>query len=97
MLVHDDEALGQFCADHNIPDDVLIERPDPNDDADWVEGEGNRIPVRTWLIHQVGLRFPQSQLLKKVMALYHLNFMQVSVNNLLEYIFGTKSKWHVSI
>ena len=34
MLVHDDEALAQFHADHHIPDDIIIERLGPNDDAD---------------------------------------------------------------
>ncbi|GFY87563.1 hypothetical protein Acr_05g0012020 [Actinidia rufa] len=49
MLVRDSEALAQFRVDHRIPDDVVIERPGPNDDADWVEGEGNRVPIRTCL------------------------------------------------
>ncbi|GFS32498.1 hypothetical protein Acr_00g0023010 [Actinidia rufa] len=40
MLVRDSEALAQFRVDHRIPDDVVIERSGPNDDADWVEGEG---------------------------------------------------------
>ena len=80
LLVHDDEALAQFSADHNILDDILIERSDPNDDADWIEGEGNRTPIQTWFIHQAELRFPLSQLLKKVVALCHLTFMQISVN-----------------
>ena len=80
LLVHDDEALAQFCVEHNIPDDVVIERSDLNEDADWVEGEGNRIPIRTWFIHQARLRFPLSQLLKKMMALYRLTFMQVLMN-----------------
>ena len=48
LLVHDDEALAWFHADHRILDDVIIERPRPNDAA--VEGEGNQIPVRTWFI-----------------------------------------------
>ncbi|GFS31845.1 hypothetical protein Acr_00g0019510 [Actinidia rufa] len=47
LLVHDDEALAQFRVDYRIPDDLVIERLGPNDDADWVEGEGNRIPIRT--------------------------------------------------
>ncbi|GFY95370.1 hypothetical protein Acr_10g0007550 [Actinidia rufa] len=76
LLVHDDEALYRFRADHYIPDDVMIERPGPNDDANWVEGEGNCIPIRTWFIHQGSLRFPLSQLLKKVMALCYLTFMR---------------------
>ncbi|GFY91179.1 hypothetical protein Acr_07g0013750 [Actinidia rufa] len=50
LLVHDDVVLAQFCVDHNIPDNVLIERLGPNEDANLVEGEGNRIPVRTWLV-----------------------------------------------
>ncbi|GFZ03455.1 hypothetical protein Acr_16g0000790 [Actinidia rufa] len=41
LLVHSGEALARFCADHCIPDDVIIERPSQNDDVDWVEGEGN--------------------------------------------------------
>ncbi|GFZ15752.1 hypothetical protein Acr_25g0001610 [Actinidia rufa] len=40
LLVHDDEVLAQFRVDHRIPDSVVIEQPDSNDDADWVEGEG---------------------------------------------------------
>ena len=40
LLVHNDEALAQFYIDHRIPDDIVIERSGPNDDADWVEGEG---------------------------------------------------------
>ncbi|GFZ02259.1 insulinase (Peptidase family M16) protein [Actinidia rufa] len=43
-LIRDSEALAQFCVNHRIPDDVVIERPGPNDDADWVGGEGNRMP-----------------------------------------------------
>ena len=80
LLVHDDATLAQFRADHNIPDDVLIERACLNEDANLVEGEGNRIPVRTWMIHQASLKFPLSTLLKEVMALCYLTFMQVSVN-----------------
>ena len=51
LLIHDDASLPQFCVDHNILDNVLIERPDPNEDDDLVEGKGNHIPVQTWLIH----------------------------------------------
>ncbi|GFY94694.1 hypothetical protein Acr_10g0000790 [Actinidia rufa] len=80
LLVHDDEALARFRVDHKIPDDVVIERLGPNDDADWVEGEGNRIPIRTWFMHQAGLRFPLSKLLKTVLSLCGLTFMQVLVN-----------------
>ncbi|GFZ01187.1 hypothetical protein Acr_14g0008220 [Actinidia rufa] len=80
MLVRDSEALAQFRVDHRIPDDVVIERPGPNDDADWVEGEGDRMPIRTWFIYQAGLRFPLSKLLRSVLAICGLTFMQVSVN-----------------
>ncbi|GFZ00552.1 hypothetical protein Acr_14g0001870 [Actinidia rufa] len=80
LLVHDDKALAQFHVDHSIPDDVVIEWPRPNDDADWVEGEGNRVPIRTWFIHQAGLRFPISKLLKVVLSMCQLTFMHVSVN-----------------
>ncbi|GFS31869.1 hypothetical protein Acr_00g0019630 [Actinidia rufa] len=50
LLVHDDTVLAQFHADHNIPDDVLIERSGPNEDANWVEGEGNHIPPQPRLV-----------------------------------------------
>ncbi|GFY97537.1 hypothetical protein Acr_12g0000780 [Actinidia rufa] len=80
LLVHSDEALAQFCIDHRILNDVVIERPGPNDDADWVEGEGNRIAIRTWIIHQARLRFPLSKLLRTVLSLCGLTLMQVSVN-----------------
>ncbi|GFZ19786.1 hypothetical protein Acr_28g0004910 [Actinidia rufa] len=49
MLVRDSEALAQFRVDHRIPDDVVIERPGPNDDADCVEGEVSVNFVRTML------------------------------------------------
>ncbi|GFY90941.1 hypothetical protein Acr_07g0011370 [Actinidia rufa] len=80
LLVHDEEALAQFRVDHRIPKNVVIERPGPDDNVDWVEGKGNRIPVRTWFIHQAGLRFPLNKLLKVVLSLCGLTFMQVSVN-----------------
>ncbi|GFS40363.1 hypothetical protein Acr_00g0068120 [Actinidia rufa] len=80
MLVRDSEALAQFRVDHRIPDDVVIKRPGPNDDADWVEGEGNRMPIRTWFIYQAGLRFPLSKLLRTVLSICGLTFMQVSMN-----------------
>ncbi|GFZ15615.1 hypothetical protein Acr_25g0000240 [Actinidia rufa] len=80
MLVRDSEALAQFRVDHRIPDDVVIERPGPNDDADWVEGEGNRMPIRTWFIYQAGLRFPLSKLLRTVLSICGLTFMQISLN-----------------
>ncbi|GFY87801.1 hypothetical protein Acr_05g0014400 [Actinidia rufa] len=80
MLGRDSGALAQFRVDHRIPDDVGIERPGPNDDADWVEGEGNRMPIRIWFIYQAGLRFPFSKLLRTVLSICWLTFMQVSVN-----------------
>jgi len=80
MLVRDSEAIAQFRLDYRIPDNVVIERPGPNDDADWVEGEGNRMPIRTWFIYQAGLRFPVSKLLRHVLSICGLTFMQVSVN-----------------
>ena len=80
LLVHDNVALAQFYKDCNILDDILTQRPDPNEDVNLVEREVNHIPVCTWLIHQVGLKFPLSPLLKEVMALCCLTFMQVSVN-----------------
>ena len=33
LLVHDDNALNNFKADHGIQDDVQIERPEPNENA----------------------------------------------------------------
>ncbi|GFZ12773.1 pyruvate dehydrogenase complex E1 alpha subunit [Actinidia rufa] len=75
MLVRDSEALAQFRVDHRIPNDVVIERPGPNDDADWVEGEGNRMPIRTWFIYQAGLRFPLSKLLRSVLSICGLTFI----------------------
>ncbi|GFS42947.1 hypothetical protein Acr_00g0082730 [Actinidia rufa] len=80
ILVCDSEALAQFRVGHRIPDDVVIERPGPNDDADWVEGEGNRMPIRIWFIYQAGLRFSLSKLLRTVLSLCGLTFMQISVN-----------------
>ncbi|GFS35165.1 hypothetical protein Acr_00g0038170 [Actinidia rufa] len=52
----------------------------PNDDTDWVEGEGDCVPIQTWFIHQAGLRFPLSRLLKVVLSMCQLTFMQVSMN-----------------
>ncbi|GFS41378.1 hypothetical protein Acr_00g0073970 [Actinidia rufa] len=63
LLAHDNESLARFRVDHRIPNNVVIERPGPNNDADWVEGEGDRVPIRTWFIHQVVLRFPLSSML----------------------------------
>ena len=49
-----------------IPDDVLIERPVPNEEDAIVQGHGDRIPVRAWLIHQARLQIPISPMLKEV-------------------------------
>ena len=76
LLVHDGKALAKFRRDHNILDDVAIERLGPREGVNTVKGDGNRISVRIWLIHQAVLRFPIS--LKEVMAECHLTFMQVS-------------------
>ena len=50
-LVHDDAALAQFRSEHDILDNVPIERPRANEVAVVVQGNGDRIPVCTWLIH----------------------------------------------
>ena len=54
LLAHDDTVLNKFRTDHDIPEDVQvqIERYGHNKDANLVEGNGDRIPVRTWMIHQ---------------------------------------------
>ena len=78
--MHDDDALNEFRIDHGIPNNVQIERPRSNDNANTIEGNGNWIPIRIWLIHQARLQFPISPMLKEVMARCHLTFMQVSIN-----------------
>ncbi|GFZ18311.1 SEC12P-like 2 protein [Actinidia rufa] len=65
LLVHNDAALNKFRTDHSNPKDVQIERLGPNEDANLVKGNGNRIPVCTELIYQAGLRFPISPMLKE--------------------------------
>ena len=45
LLVHDDTALAKFYVDHNILNNVLIESLSPSEDANLVDGEGNRILV----------------------------------------------------
>ena len=74
LLVHDDITMEKFKKDHNIPNGIVIERLGPREEANNVEGEEDRISVRIWLIHQVGLRFPSSPLLKEVMARCRLTF-----------------------
>ncbi|GFY88274.1 hypothetical protein Acr_06g0002140 [Actinidia rufa] len=44
---------------------MLIEIPRPNMVATIVEGAKDCIPVRTWLIHKAGLRFPINPILKE--------------------------------
>ncbi|GFZ16757.1 hypothetical protein Acr_26g0000270 [Actinidia rufa] len=80
QLVHNDAALARFRRDHEILNDMLIEQPCPNEVATTVRGHDDHNPVRTWLIHQVGLRFLISPMLKEVMARCDVIFMQVSMN-----------------
>ena len=80
LLVQNNAALNKFRADHSIPDDVQIEWSNPIDDANLVESNEDWIPVWIWLIHQVGLLFSISPMLKEVMPCCRLTFMQVSVN-----------------
>ena len=80
LLVHDDAELNKFRIDHGNPNDIQIERSDPNKDANLVEGNGNRISICIWLIHQIRIRFVINLILKEVMAHCHLTYMQVLVN-----------------
>ena len=80
LLVHINEALNKFRINHDVPVDVQMWRSRPNEDANLMEGNGDRIPVHIWMIHQAGLWFPINPMLKKVMALCHLTFIQVSIN-----------------
>ena len=75
LLVHNEDALNKFRVDHDIPDNIRIERSDPYEDANLVEGNKDHIPVWIWMIHQVGLWFPISLMLKEVMARCRLTFM----------------------
>ena len=68
LLVHNDATLNKFRTDHYIPDNVQIKRSNPNENANLVEGNGDRIPIHFWLIYQVELRFPISLLMKELMA-----------------------------
>ncbi|GFY87929.1 hypothetical protein Acr_05g0015680 [Actinidia rufa] len=45
LLVHDDATLNKFKIDHDIPEDIQIERLEPNKDSNLVEGNGDRIPI----------------------------------------------------
>ena len=80
LLVHNDVSLNKLRVDHGIRSDVQIDRPSSNEDANLVEGNEDQILVWIWLIHQVGLQFAISLMLKEVMAHCCLTFMQVSVN-----------------
>ena len=77
LLVHIDAALEKFRVDHGILDDVQIELAGPNEDANLVEGNEDRIPIQIWLIHQTGLQFSIGPMLKEVTARYHLTFMHL--------------------
>ncbi|GFY87297.1 subtilase family protein [Actinidia rufa] len=54
--------------DNDNPDDVLIEKLGHNEVATVVQGDGDRILVRTSLIHQARLSFPIRLVLKEVMV-----------------------------
>ena len=41
LLVHGDAALNEFRIDHDIPDNIQIERRRPNENANSVEGNEN--------------------------------------------------------
>ena len=87
LLVHGEVAINKFMCNHGISNDVQIERSWSNKDANVVEGLGKRILACIWLIHQAGLRFPISSMLKEVMTRCRLTFMLVSVN-LLRIVFA---------
>ena len=73
-------SMSKFRRDPGIPNDVRIEVPRSHEIAIMVEGNNDFIPDWIWLIHQAGLGFPISPLLKEMMAHCSLTFMQVSVN-----------------
>ena len=80
MLMHDIAALAKFRRDHGFFPDVNIEIPRPNEVAVIMQGDGNRIPFRIWLIYKERLWFLVNPFLKVVMARCFLTFMQVSIN-----------------
>ena len=43
LLAHNGATLNKCMTDDGIPEDVLIERPRPNEDANLVEGKGDCI------------------------------------------------------
>ncbi|GFZ09225.1 sorting nexin 1 [Actinidia rufa] len=83
LLVHDDATLNKFRTDHGIPEDVQIEHSGTNKNANLAEGNGDRIPVRIWLIHQVGLRFPISPIAEGVDTLMRQLELPFSASDLL--------------
>ncbi|GFY95170.1 hypothetical protein Acr_10g0005550 [Actinidia rufa] len=80
QIVHNNHTLVQFRRDHGILNNVIVERPDPIEVVVMMRGHGDRIPIHTWLIHHAELRFLLSPMLKKLMALCDLTFMQVYIN-----------------
>ncbi|GFS42191.1 hypothetical protein Acr_00g0078420 [Actinidia rufa] len=40
--MHEEVSMSKYRSDHDIPNNVLIERPRPNEDANTVEGHGSR-------------------------------------------------------
>ncbi|PSS33112.1 Stress response protein [Actinidia chinensis var. chinensis] len=76
LLVHDDATLAQFRADHNIHDDVLIERSSSNEDANLVDEEGNHIPVSInsiWTVLAVDVLMKRNKLKFNIGDLLHVN------------------------
>ncbi|GFY91365.1 hypothetical protein Acr_07g0015610 [Actinidia rufa] len=63
--MHDDAALARFRRDQGILNNVNIERPREHEVATMIEGNDDCILVQIWLIHQAGLLFPVSLLLKE--------------------------------
>ena len=51
LLVHTDATLEKFRVDHDISNDVQKEWSDPNEDANLLERNEDRIPVQIWLIY----------------------------------------------
>ena len=81
--MHNDAARARFKRDHEIPNDIRVERPSSNKVDTTMRGLGDLIPVCTWLIHQAGLQFPVDLMLKEVMDRCGLTFNQVSINFVL--------------
>lgn len=72
--------MADYRLGHEIPKDVVPKLPAYHTELYQFEGRGNRIPVRIWMIAQAGLWFPLTLLLRKIMSMARLKFMQVSVN-----------------